>query len=570
MKIMNDITELKNDLFTIKAIDDLLSFLNKLLYDINEIVIKYISKIDFYDLFNYIVDYNSSSNNTHRLAVTNFNIENQLCVSDTSFINKLKKLDISTIKNINDKLIKFFYEYFKIDIGTLICASDGSNIKLLASLKKSYKLNKNELYTNATINCLYDVNNQVPISFDIFKSFNEVDNLVKQFEDKHIKTNNYKIICVTDRGYDKPKLINFYIKNDVFFVSRLVKTNAYIKNLNNNNNSTIFETTINKKICKLKIIKYTNVKKPDFLETKEELSTLINDKQCIINNKKNIKINLTEEINNYKINNKKNVEIIKNNFNNFQIKKDCNKIIVVNRAKKTVAKEKLKLINEDIKKVEQEKTVLKIKYKNLIDYDHSDYYILTNNIELSDFELKKIYRKRWTVETSYRFDKFKLNLNQMNNKNPIIIKHNVYAIQFIQIINAFIQQILKKYIKKDHHLNVNHIYDCLHKYVFTSFHKLLKLKKKEHIQKITNNKQVDTHKNLKNKKNKKNKKKSKTNKDKLNKINNDQITESIYEKIMSIFKTMLKYQIKYIESIKVKPRIKKRQSNGRTLNDKTI
>lgn len=192
-----------------------------MLYDINEIVIKYISKIDFYDLFNYIVDYNSSSNNTHRLAVTNFNIENQLCVSDTSFINKLKKLDISTIKNINDKLIKFFYEYFKIDIGTLICASDGSNIKLLASLKKSYKLNKNELYTNATINCLYDVNNQVPISFDIFKSFNEVDNLVKQFEDKHIKTNNYKIICVSDRGYDKPKLINFYIKNQYISLFKL-------------------------------------------------------------------------------------------------------------------------------------------------------------------------------------------------------------------------------------------------------------------------------------------------------------------------------------------------------------
>ena len=32
---------------------------------------------------------------------------------------------------------------------------------------------------------------------------------------------------------------------------------------------------------------------------------------------------------------------------------------------------------------------------------------------------------------------------------------------------------------------------------------------------------------------------------------------------MSIFKTMLKYQIKYIESIKVKPCIKKRQSNNK-------
>lgn len=113
-----------------------MSFLNKMFYDIDNKVFKNSSKIDFYNLFNYLVDYNSSSNCTHIKTITKFNYENELDISDTSFINKLIKLDISIIKNLNDDLIKFFYEYFKINTATLICASDGSNVKLLASLKK--------------------------------------------------------------------------------------------------------------------------------------------------------------------------------------------------------------------------------------------------------------------------------------------------------------------------------------------------------------------------------------------------------------------------------------------------
>ena len=99
---------------------------------------------------------------------------------------------------------------------------------------------------------------------------------------------------------------------------------------------------------------------------------------------------------------------------------------------------KLKIINENIIKLETERKNIKKIHTELLNYDHSDYYILTNNFDLSNSELKKIYKKRWIIETSYRFDKLKLNLNQMNNKNYKIIKHNICAIQFIQIINAFI------------------------------------------------------------------------------------------------------------------------------------
>lgn len=550
-----DFSELKNDLIVNKSIDDLLSFINNILYNINSKIIQKESKIDFYDLFYYIILYNSTHDNTHRAVNSKFCIDNQIELSENIFINKLIKLDTSIIKNINDKLIKYFYEYFKINTNTLICASDGSNIKLLANLKNNYKLNKNQLYTNATISCLYDVNNQIPISFDIFKSFNEVDNLIKQFDDEHIKNNNYKITCVTDRGYDDKKLINFYVKNNILFVARLTKNNKYIKNFKNTDANNTFETIVNDKKVKLNIIKYTNVEKPNFPEQKEELLTKINEIQYDINTEKNCRIDLKTKINNIKKNNKIHILNIKNNLNDKEVKKNLNKQIVINRAINTTTKNKLNQVNENIKKMEHDKLLLKAKYKNLIDYEHSDYYILTNNLELTNKELKKIYKQRWIIETSYKFDKFKLNLNQMNNKNPQIIKHNIYAIQFIQIINAFIQQILKKYVKTNYHLNINHIYDCLYSYLFTSFHKLLKFKKRElEEKKEITNKKINKFKISKKKKKKKNNFVKHINK----KIKNSEITI-----IILTLTTIIKNQIKYKETTKITPRIKKRQSNNK-------
>jgi hypothetical protein len=134
----------------------------------------------------------------------------------------------------------------------------------------------------------------------------------------------------------------------------------------------------------------------------------------------------------------------------------------------------------------------------------------------------------------------KLNLNQMDNKNEKIIKHNVYSIQFLQIINAFVQQLLKKYIKKEHHFNINHIYDCLHQYVLTLFFKFLKLKK------IENN---EEEKGLLIKYKTKNKQKK--------------IKEEIIIKILTIFNEIVKYQVKIMIVEKSKPRIKKRINNNK-------
>jgi len=65
----------------------------------------------------------------------------------------------------------------------------------------------------------------------------------------------------------------------------------------------------------------------------------------------------------------------------------------------------------------------------------------------------------------------------MNNKNIKLIEQNVYIIQFIYIMNAFINKPLEKIIKKDYYLNKTQIFESLHKDIFSSLRKLLKNKK---------------------------------------------------------------------------------------------
>ena len=49
------------------------------------------------------------------------------------------------------------------------------------SLNQHFKLNNNSYYTTVNISCIYDVDNNFPLFMNIQKSFNEVDNLIKQY-----------------------------------------------------------------------------------------------------------------------------------------------------------------------------------------------------------------------------------------------------------------------------------------------------------------------------------------------------------------------------------------------------
>ena len=145
-------------------------------------------------------------------------------------------------------------------------------------------------------------------------------------------------------------------------------------------------------------------------------------------------------------------------------------------------------------------------------------------------------------ETSFKFNKSVLNLNQMNNKNTYsfrvarrlvkLIEQNVYIIQFIYIMNAFINKLLEKIIKKDHYLNKTQIFESLHKDIFSLLRKLLKDKKCD----------------LKNKK--------------VSKLNHSQkFKKKIINELLLILKILLKFQIKKPEKERNYERIKKRVNN---------
>jgi hypothetical protein len=83
----------------------------------------------------------------------------------------------------------------------------------------------------------------------------------------------------------------------------------------------------------------------------------------------------------------------------------------------------------------------------------SVYYIITNLKTLSIDQVKKIYKKRWCVETHFMYAKKLSKLNSMNNKNYEYVKQNIAITQFIFLTSGYIQYILNKKIKKNQMLN---------------------------------------------------------------------------------------------------------------------
>ena len=157
--------------------------------------------------------------------------------------------------------------------------------------------------------------------------------------------------------------------------------------------------TLNKKNYELHILKYTNIQKPDIKETKNELIISINKMTQQINLIKNDLIEkqtkYSKLCNDNKLNNKelkdlKLKKIKSNKTKELKYKKKINGIRVL----KNISKNNINKIKSEIDKIINEKNKIKLKINKLEIYEHSDFYILTNNLKYSINELKNIYKKR--------------------------------------------------------------------------------------------------------------------------------------------------------------------------------
>ena len=86
--------------------------------------------------------------------------------------------------------------------------------------------------------------------------------------------------------------------------------------------------------------------------------------------------------------------------------------------------------------------------------DNDPYYLLTSCYELTNEKLKEIYKKRWLVETNFRFLKSNFKFDRLNSININTIKQNLYACQFLFIIESLVN-----YITPNEKINIDKILD---------------------------------------------------------------------------------------------------------------
>lgn len=130
--------------------------------------------------------------------------------------------------------------------------------------------------------------------------------------------------------------------------------------------------------------------------------------------------------------------------NNDKKKKKLNIELTNNRKIKNTLKDKSDEIETKISKLKKEYNDYFLSIKKLELDKNSDYIILTNDLTKSTDEIKELYKKRWEVETHFKFIKEYTKINQMNNKNINYINQNIQITHFLFIIESYINNLLLK------------------------------------------------------------------------------------------------------------------------------
>ena len=211
---------IKNESILENNIFNLSNFIDKEIKLINEIVTIRNRKINFFSLFYFIIKYNINYDSMYSYNNISFCIDFSMTISTSAFTNKLILFNPLHLLNLNNNFLNFYYETFNLIDSVRYIAVDGSEIQLLASLNSFFKLNSNSNYTTGYISNLYDIDNNIPISFEIFASSNERNNLIKQLN--YVKPND---VIIADRGYYSLELINKLLSLKINFVFRVKKNN---------------------------------------------------------------------------------------------------------------------------------------------------------------------------------------------------------------------------------------------------------------------------------------------------------------------------------------------------------
>jgi len=425
-------------------------------------------KILFSDVFYFINLYNSDKN------VTYDKIYNRLICDETysdisknAFVKKRNDLPVKYFDFINNNLIKFIYKDLALDNKPRFLSVDSSNLYFLNKLSNDFKSNKHNTYTTAHLSCLFDIDLQIPVNYNLSNSSNERKLLEQQFS--YIKKND---ILIADRGYYSDELINKFIDNKFNFIFRAKISELKVKMFEKLNFESdiniitdgdtkhyLYDYKYNDKIFKFKIIKYQTYSNKDI---ENENIDKLKEKCSFIRNNidfyNKIKTNLLSDKKKI-IDDNKNVNLL---INDNKIKKN---IIKSNMAIKKNIDNNIKIINDCIDSFLKTNNIIKQKINLINKVNDSVYYIVTNKIELSNEKIKELYKKRWGVETHFRFAKEKFKMRTMETKSLNLIKQNIYASQFIFLLEGYFEYLIHNELKNNKKINKSSFLDSFHNYL---------------------------------------------------------------------------------------------------------
>jgi len=214
-------------------INNLTNIKNKINILINKLDKEYIkrdSKITIKNIF-YGLIYKSLNNNSYddvTNIINNKNIENGIynkIFTSEAFIIKKNKIDSKYFLDLNNSLINSIYNNYTEE---RLLAIDGSTLDLS---KKFSRYNfpfasQNKTYCKGYLSCLIDINNKIPINYNLSIKNNERESFLEQF--KYLKKND---IIIFDRGYYSEELLVSLENINVKYIFRVKKSLNIIKNI---------------------------------------------------------------------------------------------------------------------------------------------------------------------------------------------------------------------------------------------------------------------------------------------------------------------------------------------------
>lgn len=177
-------------------------------------------------------------------------------ITQAGIIKKKDNLEPFMIQKLNDNILKHIYDSDQ----RRIFAVDATFLHYdMTYVKQGYHITQNKVSTKSSINCVFDVQNKIPIDYFTDTTMNERSAFLKQIESlkqrKLIKQND---LFIFDAGYYRYDIIQTICETNTDFIlripmSRLSENNQWkIKN----NNSIIIKIENNKKKFRVRLIKY--------------------------------------------------------------------------------------------------------------------------------------------------------------------------------------------------------------------------------------------------------------------------------------------------------------------------